>query len=207
MLLAVEGGGFFSSAASGNSKGLTLLILGRQNGEKPMRVSPWNQYQLVEQEYGPDLQLASGKNQVSHGCSPFVCFGRASAGVEGPSPLKVGPVQQKDVLPEPPVSDEGEQCITDHGDDENNLRQVSIKSSLKKPSNCVPIVGGDGDLHETLGEKDSDVPGCTGMRKVQWTDACGRELVEIKEFETSDTDASDEELEREREQSCSCVIM
>ncbi|KAF8411598.1 hypothetical protein HHK36_004155 [Tetracentron sinense] len=189
MLFAVEGGGFFSSSASGYSKGLTLLLLGRKNEEIPMRVSPWNQYRLVEHESDPDPQLDSGKNLVSRGCAPFVCFGRASAGLEASSPLKVGPVQQQDVLVEPPVSDKVEDCTTDHGDDEINLREVSLKSSLKKPSNCVPIVRGDGDLREPSGEKCNDAPGCTEIRKVQWTDACGGELVEIREFELRNSKA------------------
>ena len=181
MLLAVEGGGFFSSSASGYTKGLTLLLLGQKNEEKPMRVSPWNHYQLVDQESDTDLQLASGKNRLSRGCASFVCFGRASAGLEVPSPLKVGPVQQQDGLPGPPISDKGKDHTTDHGDD-NNERDVPLKSSLKKPFNSIPVSGGDNEC-EPLGETCSDIPGCTERRKVQWTDACGRELVEVKEFE------------------------
>uniref|UniRef100_A0A7N0VKX0 Cyclic nucleotide-binding domain-containing protein n=1 Tax=Kalanchoe fedtschenkoi TaxID=63787 RepID=A0A7N0VKX0_KALFE len=50
MLLAVEGGGFFSSSATGYSKGLSLLFLGqkKEDKSKPMRVLPRNQYQLVD---------------------------------------------------------------------------------------------------------------------------------------------------------------
>ncbi|XP_010268576.1 PREDICTED: uncharacterized protein LOC104605492 [Nelumbo nucifera] len=211
MLLAVEGGGFFSSSASGYSKGLTLLLLGRKNEERPMRVSPWNQYQLVDQEADTDFQLASGKNQVSCGCASFVCFGRASAGLESPSPLKVGPTQLQDALSEPPaVSDKDEACIANHGEDKDT-RKVCLKSSLKKPSSCAPVPSRESresDLHVTPmpDETGTEFPGCTERRKVQWTDTCGRELVEIREFELSDV-ASDEELEGENERSCSCVIM
>ncbi|KAF8404461.1 hypothetical protein HHK36_009346 [Tetracentron sinense] len=182
MLLAVEGGGFFSASASGYSKGLTFLLLGQKNEERPMRVLPWNQYQLVEQEFDTDLQLASGKNRVSCGCASFVCFGRASAGLERPCPPKVGPVQQQDISPEPTISDKEGDCTTDHGDD-NNVRKVCLKSSLKKPSNYIPVVGGDGDLRGTSDEKANDLPDCIERKKVQWTDACGRELAEIREFE------------------------
>nr|DAD22470.1 TPA_asm: hypothetical protein HUJ06_023933 [Nelumbo nucifera] len=179
MLLAVEGGGFFSSSASGYSKGLTLLLLGRKNEERPMRVSPWNQYQLVDQEADTDFQLASGKNQ--------------------------------DALSEPPaVSDKDEACIANHGEDKDT-RKVCLKSSLKKPSSCAPVPSRESresDLHVTPmpDETGTEFPGCTERRKVQWTDTCGRELVEIREFELSDV-ASDEELEGENERSCSCVIM
>ncbi|KAJ4966893.1 hypothetical protein NE237_018742 [Protea cynaroides] len=208
MLLAVEGGGFFSSSASGYSKGLTLLLLGRKNEDRPMRVSPWNQYQLLEQEIDPDFQLASGKNRVSRGCAAFVCFGRASAGLEGPSPPKVGAVRQKDIVAvSPAVSDKYEECISHHGDDKS-IRKVCLKSSLKKSSNYNPnpLASGEGDLHEASSETVSEVPG-SERRKVQWTDAYGKELVDIREFELSDLGSSDEELEREKKQSCACVIM
>ncbi|KAK9130086.1 hypothetical protein Sjap_010573 [Stephania japonica] len=183
MLLAVEGGGFFSSSATGYSKGLTLLLLGRRNEDKPMRVSPWNQYQLVEQETDPNLQLASGKRPISCGCAAFVCFGRASAGSEGPSHPKVttGSIKQHDCLPERPVSDKTED-YSNHENDE--LGRNILKSSLKKGYDYPHVVPGD-DLQKTLVEDDSDVTGCTGRRKVQWTDSCGKELYEIREFELS----------------------
>ncbi|KAK9270159.1 hypothetical protein L1049_025735 [Liquidambar formosana] len=203
MLLAVEGGGFFSASASGYSKGLTLLLLGQKNEEKPMRVSPWNQYQLVDQESNPDLQLASVKNRLSRGCASFVCFGRASAGLEAPSPLKVGPTQQQDVLPGSPVSDKGKDHTTGL-DDDNNARNVSLKSSLKKTSNSTSVRSEDDNGHEAL---DSDMPGQMERRKVQWTDACGRELVEIKEFEPSEVGESDDEFDNGNARSCSCAIM
>ncbi|XP_042494693.1 uncharacterized protein LOC122073997 [Macadamia integrifolia] len=208
MLLAVEGGGFFSSSASGYSKGLTLLLLGQKNEERPMRVSPWNQYQLVEQEIDSDLQLASRKNRVSRGCAAFVCFGRASAGLEGPSPPKVGPVQQQDIVAvSPAVSDKNEDCLSHHGDDKS-IKKVRLKSSLKMSSNYTTnqLASGEGNFHETSNETVSEVPG-NERRKVQWTDAHGKELVEIREFELSDVGLTDEELEAENERSCACVIM
>ncbi|XP_058074824.1 uncharacterized protein LOC131223427 [Magnolia sinica] len=195
MLLAVEGGGFFSSSASGYSKGLTLLLLGQRSEERPMRVSPWNQFQLLEQK-DPDLQLASRKNRRSRGCAYFICFGRTSVGLDGPSPPKVGPARQPDIL-------QGPSSASDNGDgvDDENRRNVRLKSSLKKP-----LDGGD-DTRGILSEKgNDDALGCTERRKVQWTDACGGELVDIREFEASETGASDEEFEEEGGRSCSCWI-
>ncbi|XP_057972895.1 uncharacterized protein LOC131161270 [Malania oleifera] len=205
MLLAVEGGGFFSSSASGYSKGLTLLLLGQKEEEKPMRVSPWNQYQLVDRESDPDLQLASGKNRISRGCATFVCFGRASAGLEAPSPLKVGPAQQQDVLQVPSVSDKGKDHTNDRDDD--IVKRAARKSSLKKPSSTIPISNEGGNLHGTVVERGSDIPDSAESRRVQWTDTCGRELVEIREFEPSEMDGSDDEFDNGNERSCSCAIM
>lgn len=182
MLLAVEGGGFFSSSASGYSKGLTLLLLGQKNEDKPMRVAPWNQYQLVDQESDPNLQLASTKNWISRGCASFICFGRASAGLDTPSPLKVEPVQQQDVLPDPLTSDKGKDCATDV-DDDNNARKIALRSSLKKPSDKTPVSVENANEREALDDRGGDMLGHAERRKVRWTDACGSELVEIREFE------------------------
>ncbi|GKU90728.1 hypothetical protein SLEP1_g4686 [Rubroshorea leprosula] len=216
MLIAVEGGGFFSSSASGYSKGLALLLLGQKNEDRPMRVAPWNHYRLVEQEPDPDLQLASIKNRLSRGCASFVCFGRASAGLDSPSPLKVGPTQQQDVLQGPLVSEHSKDHSTDLNDSNGNARNVSLKSSLKKASNNIPATvvsnstpapARDVDQCEALGEKDSGIAGHAERRKVQWTDVCGNELVEIREFEPSETGGSDDEFDHGNERTCSCRIM
>ncbi|XP_050212562.1 uncharacterized protein LOC126664286 [Mercurialis annua] len=206
MLLAVEGGGFFSSSASGYSKGLTLLLLGQRQEDKPMRVAPWNQYQLVENEPDPDLQLASLKNRLSRGCATFVCFGRASAGLDSPSPLKVGPAQQQDVLPDSLVADK-DKCNTAECEGDSNARRIMLKSSLKKPSSNIQLPVENANQHNAMGEKGSDIPGYTEKRKVQWTDVCGSELAEIREFEPSETNGSDDEFDNGTERSCACVIM
>ncbi|CAL5332944.1 unnamed protein product [Camellia sinensis] len=209
MLLAVEGGGFFSSSASGYSKGLTLLLLGQKKEEKPMRVSPWNQYQLVDQESHPDLQLASTKNRLVRRCASFFCFGRAAAGLESPSPLKVGPTQQQDILPAPPVTDKGKDHIhtTDLVEDDSNTGKLALKSNLKKPTNTLPVSGGVVSECEVLCENGSDIPGHMERRKVQWTDASGGEIAQIREFELSDVGGSDDEFDNGDERNCSCRIM
>lgn len=207
MLFAVEGGGFFSSSASGYSKGLTLLLLGQKNEEKPMRVAPWNHYQLVDQETDSDLQLASGKNRLVRGCGSFVCFGRAAAGLESPSPLKVGPTQQPEVLPSCPAADKGNdqpRCVN-IVEDSYIAPKVALRSSLKKPVNCVSFSGGNEP--DTISEKVDDAPNLMEKRKVQWTDTSGGELFEIREFEPSDEGESDDEFENGNERTCSCKIM
>ncbi|KAK4352497.1 hypothetical protein RND71_028015 [Anisodus tanguticus] len=209
MLFAVEGGGFFSSSASGYSKGLTLLLLGQKNEEKPMRVAPWNQYQLVDQETDSDLQLASGKNRLVRGCGSFVCFGRASAGLESPSPLKVGPTQQTEVLPSCPASNkcnDQPQCVNII-EDSHISPKVALKSSLKKPADSVFISGGNVNERDTISEKVDDAPNPVEKRKVLWTDTSGGELFEIREFEPSDEGESDDEFENGSERTCSCKIM
>ncbi|XP_022155858.1 uncharacterized protein LOC111022876 isoform X2 [Momordica charantia] len=207
MLLAVEGGGFFSSSASGYSKGLTLLLLGQKDEDKPMRVSPWNHYQLVDQESESDLQLASTKNRISRGCASFVCFGRTSAGLDSsPSPLKVGPTLPHDSLPGPLSTNTGKDEVPIVNDG-NSLRNIALKSSLKKPNNGISISHQNAHESETMSKKDGDIRCPTDRRKVQWNDACGSELVEIREFEPSEAGLSDDELENGNKRSCSCAIM
>ncbi|KAL2489317.1 hypothetical protein Fot_42609 [Forsythia ovata] len=209
MLLAVEGGGFFSSSASGYSKGLTLLLLGQRKEEKPMRVTPWNQYQLVDQETDPDIQLATGKNRLVHGCASFVCFGRATAGVESPSHLKVGPTQHQEVSQGRPVYDEckDQAHLADLLDDDtSNRSSIILKSSMKKPTNSFPVsaaTGGSfGNGQETLCENSNDVTSQTERRKVQWTDTSGGELYEIREFEMSEAELDDEFDHRNQKDLC-----
>ncbi|GAB4845180.1 hypothetical protein Ancab_038586 [Ancistrocladus abbreviatus] len=205
MLLAVEGGGFFSASASGYSKGLTLLLLGQRSEDKPMRVVPWNQYQLVDQETETDLQLASWKNRLSRGCASFVCFGRASAGLDGQSALKVGRTQPQDMLSSGSAIERDRELSSNIND--ANSRHFSLKSSLKKPRHNASILVKNVSEREPSGEDGTDVPGFIERRKVQWTDACGKELAEIKEFELSETGGSDDELDDRNGKTCSCRIM
>ncbi|KAK9757365.1 hypothetical protein RND81_01G157400 [Saponaria officinalis] len=151
MLFAVEGGGLFSASASGYSKGLSLLLLGQKSDEKHMRVTPWNQYQLVDQE----TQLASEKNRLSCGCASYVCFGRTSAGLDGQSPLKVGPTQQQDILPGVPSNDRDKEpsAVVDF---DINARHISLKSSMKKSTlNNIPQNSVNNDEQELLVEEGS----------------------------------------------------
>lgn len=179
MLLTVEGGGFFSSSASGYTKGLALLLLGQRSDDKSMRVLPWNQFHLG-QESDHELQLASRKNRVSSGCASFVCFGRVSAGFDTTSHLKVGPAKHHDVSSGTLVSNKGKYPSANVNDDS---RKVALKSSLKRKENKKPAPVETVTEHEAPGGKGNDFPGQTERRKVQWTDTCGSELVEIREFE------------------------
>lgn len=169
-----------------------------------MRVSPWSQYQLVDQESDPELQLASTKNCLSRGCASFVCFGRASAALETPSPLKVGPAQHHDVSPGSLVSDKDQSA---HLDNSNAMRKIALKSNLKRPQDNKPAPIEVANEHGTSGGEASDFSVQVQRRKVQWTDACGNELIEIREFEPSEVDGSDDEFDNGNDRTCSCAIM
>lgn len=209
MLLAA-GGGFFSSSASGYSKGLTLLLFGQRNQEKPMRVTPWNQYHLVDHETEPNLQLASKKNRLVHGCAPFVCFGRTTAGPESPSPLKVGPTQNQEVLPKPLDfygSKDRTHSVNPVVNDDGSSKIDILKSSLKKLEKGADDGDENMSKHGVSREKENVVTCEIDKRKVQWTDTSGGgELFEIREFDLSEV-GSDDEFEYDNGKSCSCRIM
>ena len=89
----------------------------------------------------------------------------------------------------------------------NDTRKVVLKSSLKKPQDNTPVPVEVTNLHEVSSGKMSDASGQTESRKVQWTDACGSELVQIREFELSEVDGTDDEFDNGNDRSCSCAIM
>lgn len=189
---------------------LIILLKVRRILERPMRVTQWNQYQLVDKEVDPDIQLASGNNRLVCGCTFFVCFRRPSVRRESPCHLKVGPVQNHEVLPGPavfceskdlPRSDDG----ADDGDVSSIREIISLKSSLKKPLDLsLAATGGGGCTkdHMTFCEKNGDA----ARRKVQWTDTSGGELYQVREFEMSES-GSDDEFYRCNKKACSCNIM
>lgn len=186
MLLAVEGGRFFSSSASGYSNGLNLLLLGHKKEEKPMRVTPWNQYHLVDQVPDPDLQLAANKNRCACGCASFTCFGGAATGLESPS---VGPThqQKQDVKTSSQLEKVEENSrVSDfvEGDgnsnsnvNSNGISVNSLRSSLKRRAATVTVsvAVSNGDEVESVYQ--------SARRSVNWTDVTGGELCEVREFE------------------------
>lgn len=203
MLLAVEGGGFFSSSASGYSSSLTLLLLDQKSEDKPMRVLPL----LVDREPDRNIQLASTKTWISWRCaSPSIrrCFRHNPAGPTTPSPLKK-PVttQRQDSLRTSPISDNGKNHVPS-SDEDNLARKMVLKSSLKKASDASTVRNADGN--EASGGKHSCDSSHVERRKVQWTDTCGSQLAEVKEFEPSEINASDDENDIGKRR-CLCTIM
>lgn len=199
--MAVEGGGFFSSSASGYSHGLALLLLGRKNEEKPVKVSPWNQYRLVEREEDREThQLASSKDQVSCKCTAFGCFGCVPATPDGPVNTRQGPSCQSE------KSSRGTKAV--YRSNGACDKRGCLKSNLKRDSSdqCLVFNDSAADARESVDEGQNGNSGVE-RRKVQWTDTCGKELVEIREFEASERGASDDEFETESFKKCECSIM
>ncbi|XP_062203752.1 uncharacterized protein LOC133905946 [Phragmites australis] len=206
MLLAVEGGGFFSSSASGYSHGLALLLLGRKGEDKPVKGSPWNQYRLVDREVEQVYHLASGKDQAPGKCAPFVCFGCTATGLEGASPPKAGSSNALGSSLEE-ASSSANKKLTTNGSITGNERRGCLKSNSKRDSleHCIVGMSEGEEPRESLEEVQTLKAGME-RRKVQWTDTCGKDLFEIREFETSDEGLSDDEGDNDGFRKCECVI-
>jgi hypothetical protein len=185
MLLAVEGGGFFSSSATGYSHGLALLLLGRKAEEKPVKVSPWNQYRLVDRETEQVYHLPSAKDQAPGKCAPFVCFGCTANGLEVASPPKAtssnalgtGTSQEE-------ASCSANKTLTTSGSISGSERRGCLKSNSKRDSLEHRIVVSEGEEPRESLEEVQTLRSSMERRKVQWTDTCGKDLFEIREFET-----------------------
>jgi hypothetical protein len=180
MLLAVEGGGFFSSSATGYSHGLSLLLLGKKGEEKDAKVSPWSQYRLVDRGAEQVLHLASSKDGAPEKCSPFVCFGCMATGLEGASPPKAGSSNALGSLLDE-SSDSMRKVTTDGSITRSEIRGC-LKSNSKRDSLEHCISEGE-EQCESLEEVQTLKAGME-RRRVQWIDTCGKHLFEIKEFKT-----------------------
>ncbi|XP_047044902.1 uncharacterized protein LOC124649297 [Lolium rigidum] len=201
MLLAVEGGGFFSSSASGYSHGLALLLLGRKSEEQPVKASPWNHYRLVDRDAGHGGQLASAKDDAPGKCASFTCFGCTPARLEGASPPKLSSSNTPQKLSS---STNGNRIA--NGSINGIGKKGCLKSNSKRDSSDRSSIVSDGEEPRESLEEVQTLR--TGMerRKVHWTDTCGKELFEIREFETSDEGLSDDEGENDGFRKCECVI-
>lgn len=184
-----------------------------------MRVLPWNHNQ--------GLPLASSKQQKqqreSRRCCSFFCSWCASTGpdssasasikveachrssncqrIDGSSMASASPASL-------PISDPGGISRGEAANGNNAVVKVCLKSNLKKPRASVGAHNTDspnGSPNRVNTENDADAKP-NRKRKVQWTDAHGKELVEIREFEMSDSSGSDDEDEGEANQGCACVI-
>ncbi|XP_013591477.1 PREDICTED: uncharacterized protein LOC106299992 isoform X1 [Brassica oleracea var. oleracea] len=165
MLFAAEGGGFFSSSASGYSNGLALLLLGHKNEQKPVRVSPWSHYHLIAEDSDTKFHSDLSKNWLSRRCTSLICFGRKSD--SQPQEFPSDSEGKKDHAPPPSV---------DYNCEVSN--RFALKSSLKKRSSFSGVVLADGDDLSRDGVLDH-----ADRRKVQWPDTCGIEIAEVREFE------------------------
>ncbi|TKW25538.1 hypothetical protein SEVIR_3G125500v4 [Setaria viridis] len=204
MLLAVEGGGFFSSSASGYSHGLALLLLGRKGEEKHDKGSTCSHYRLVGQEAEHECQAPSGKNDVPGKCASFICFGCTPARLVGASPPKLGSSNAPGSSSEQPSSSSTGTATTNGSINGSGIKGC-LKNNLKRDSSECSTLSCSEEPRESLEEVQTLRSGVE-RRKVQWTDTYGKELFEIREFEVSDDGLSEDDLENDGFRKCECVI-
>ncbi|XP_015878813.3 uncharacterized protein LOC107415059 [Ziziphus jujuba] len=129
-------------------------------------------------------------------CPSFICFCKPSAHIYTPGPLKLENIPHPHVpsklVSVPEASDQlaGEAKLTEETLDHEKQQQPTLncrKSSLKKPNSS------------------SGSPNEEQKKRVQWMDFLGKELVSIREFESSEGEESDNEDGQNR--GCICVIL
>ncbi|XAR59926.1 hypothetical protein NMG60_11033107 [Bertholletia excelsa] len=124
-------------------------------------------------------------------CPSFICFCKPSvAHLYNPGPLKL---ENNTHVPSTVVS-----VVTDTSDQLPGDEVIEVKEE-----------GGDGSQQAEIGRKScirkvASEPKEVEKKKVQWMDDLGKELVEIQEFESSDTEDTDNEQEN---RGCACIIL
>ncbi|XP_042446450.1 uncharacterized protein LOC122031372 [Zingiber officinale] len=113
----------------------------------------------------------------------FISISRANTGESATSPPNAALLHDFETSSESSTTDSGKESVADDVADEPE-KQICLKSSMKKPlSDCSVPAAQDVKADDSSLESPSSTFGFAKRRKVQWTDACGKELLEIKEFE------------------------
>lgn len=127
-------------------------------------------------------------------CPSFICFCKPSPHIYTSGPLKLEntPHVPSRLVSVPEASDQllGETIeVKEESLDGKQQKPAEncLKSSLRKPTTESGAVKED------------------QKKRVQWTDLLGKELVEIREFESSELEYTDNEAEDNR--GCVCVIL
>lgn len=155
-----------------------------------------------------ELSLASLKAKFAS----LICPCYASTNPHGSS-IKVESVQpSKCYFNAPPMAPTTPMAPPQDSEEEASINSAVIKvedglnlplkSNLKKP--CLPE-----KLRSPKGEHAGEDHGTTNSnerRKVQWTDAHGQDLIQIKEFETRVSCGSEDDDNQHANHACTCVI-
>ncbi|KAI3688335.1 hypothetical protein L1987_82047 [Smallanthus sonchifolius] len=127
-------------------------------------------------------------------CSSFICFCKPSTASHlynsGPLKLENSPhAPHPSVVTDPSdqnhVEEIKENEISEDGKQESEIEIVVLRSCMKT-------------------KRDSQSRSPIDRKKVQWMDNLGKQLVDIKEFESSDTGDTDQEHDNN---ACFCVIL
>ncbi|XP_057953080.1 uncharacterized protein LOC131147597 [Malania oleifera] len=122
---------------------------------------------------------------------PFICFCKSSSHIYAPGPLKLENTRRQHHVPSSTVdaSDQLSVHTVEVREEDGKQRDGNLlRSSLRKAQPSE-----DGAVKEV------------SQKKVQWMDFLGQELVEIKEFESSETEDANNEVEESR--GCLCTIL
>ncbi|GMQ00553.1 hypothetical protein CsSME_00047595 [Camellia sinensis var. sinensis] len=140
-------------------------------------------------------------------CPPFICFCKpssAAAHLYTPGPLKL------ENTPLPHVTSTLVSVVTHHDTTSHQLSGGGGEATEAKEASSES----DGNQQQQQQQAENPLKSCirkpcaehkeVEKKKVQWIDNMGKELVEIKEFESSDTRDTNNKHEN---RSCVCIIL
>ncbi|XP_059628757.1 uncharacterized protein LOC132271408 [Cornus florida] len=127
-------------------------------------------------------------------CPPFICFCKpSSAHLYTPGPLKLG---NSPHVPSTVVSSVDDTSGAQISGETTEVKEESLdgkQESQRVLKSCIRK-----RIVELGGPKEAE------KKRVQWMDNLGKELVEVKEFESSETGDTDNE---EDNRGCVCIIL
>ncbi|KAM5582238.1 pollen-specific leucine-rich repeat extensin-like protein 1 [Rosa sericea] len=132
-------------------------------------------------------------------CPPFICFCKPSPHIYTPGPLKLENTPPPNPNPNPHVPSSKPDASDQLPNDPIEIKEESLAENPKPAENS---------LKSNLRKPDSSDPAAPKdemKKRVQWMDFVGKDLVEIREFECSELDDTDNEYENRR--GCICVIL
>ncbi|CAF2101726.1 BnaA05g25820D [Brassica napus] len=150
-------------------------------------------------------------------CPSFICFCKPSPHIYASGSLKL-----EDTPPPPPPPPPQVSSVVDDGDDDDQYVDAQVEEVVDhvdgllnevreeegKEEDCALEEGqSNGEIlksslkKETLDSEDGERR--EKKKKVQWVDLMGKELAEIREFESSE----EEEIRYDGDRSCVCVIL
>ncbi|KAK3204866.1 hypothetical protein Dsin_018912 [Dipteronia sinensis] len=140
-------------------------------------------------------------------CPSFICFCKPTSHIYTPGPLKL------ENSPHVPSTTTTVVSLTDNhqlvcgldNEDANQVKEESVLDGQKQQQAAGEEEESDNCTRSSLKKEVSDSKQSQKKKKVQWMDLLGKELVEIREFESSETEDTDNDSEFSK--GCACTIL
>ncbi|KAK2641540.1 hypothetical protein Ddye_023303 [Dipteronia dyeriana] len=142
-------------------------------------------------------------------CPSFICFCKPTSHIYTPGPLKLenSPHVPSTTTTVASLTDD-HQLVCGLGDEDANQVKEEKEESVvdgQKQQEAAGEEESENCPRSSLKKEASDSEQSQKKKKVQWMDLLGKELVEIREFESSETEDTDNDSEFSNR--CVCTIL